>query len=115
MFVGDSYVGKSSVIITWTQDKFPSLHEPTVLDQWKGRRMYKGKEIELTIYDTAGHDDLASIRPIAYANTDCFIICYSVNDRNSFHNAKTKWLGEVKSCAQTAPCILVGTKTDLRS
>ena len=37
-----------------------------------------------------------------------------MNDRNSFKNASTKWLQEVKTCAMTAPCILVGTKSDLR-
>ena len=69
----------------------------------------------MTIFDTAGHDDLGRIRPIAYNGADCFLICYAMNDRNSFKNACTKWLNEIKNCAQTAPCILVGTKSDLRT
>lgn len=86
-----------------------------MLDSWNGTKHYKGKEVDLTIFDTAGHDDLGTIRPIAYANTDCFLVCYSVNDRNSFNNACSKWLSEIKTCAKTAPCILVGTKSDLRT
>ena len=86
VFVGDTFVGKSSIILTWTQEKFPALTDPTVLDTWSGTKQYKGKEVELTIFDTAGHDDLGAIRPIAYANTDCFLVCFSVNDRNSFNN-----------------------------
>ena len=115
VFVGDTFVGKSSIILTWTQEKFPSLHEPTVLDSWSGTKQYKGSEVNLTIFDTAGHDDLGRIRPIAYNGADCFIVCYAVNDRNSFKNAQTKWLQEIKNCAQAAPCILVGTKSDLRT
>ena len=69
----------------------------------------------MTIFDTAGHDDLGRIRPIAYNGADCFLICYAMNDRNSFKNACSKWLNEIKNCASTAPCILVGTKSDLRS
>ena len=99
VFVGDTFVGKSSVILTWTQEKFPSIHEPTVLDTWAGVRQYKGNEVQLTIFDTAGHEDLGRIRPIAYNGADCFIVCYAVNDRNSFKNACTKWLQEVKTCA----------------
>ena len=115
VFVGDTFVGKSSIILTWTQEKFPALHEPTVLDSWTGTKQYKGSEVVLTIFDTAGHDDLGRIRPIAYNGADCFIVCYAINDRNSFKNASTKWLQEIKNCAQAAPCILVGTKSDLRN
>ena len=114
VFVGDTFVGKSSIILTWTQEKFPTLHEPTVLDTWNGTKLYKGNEVNLTIYDTAGHEDLGRIRPIAYNNTDCFLICYSINNRESFKNATTKWLQEIKNTAQQAPYILVGTKSDLR-
>ena len=85
-----------------------------MLDTWVGTKTYKGREMNLMIFDTAGHDDLGRIRPIAYQNTDCFIVCYATNDRNSFKNATSKWLNEIKSCAQSAPCILVGTKSDLR-
>ena len=115
VFVGDTFVGKSSIILTWTQEKFPALHEPTVLDTWIGPKTYKGTEMNLMIFDTAGHDDLGRIRPIAYQGTDCFLVCYATNDRNSFKNATTKWLSEIKSCATAAPCILVGTKSDLRA
>lgn len=108
-------MGKTSIILTWTQEKFPTLHEPTVLDSWQGAKQYKGREVSLTIFDTAGHDDLGRIRPIAYNGADCFIVCFAINDRNSFNNACTKWLSEIKTCAQTAPCLLVGTKSDLRN
>ena len=86
-----------------------------MLDQWSGNKLYKGKEMQLTIFDTAGHDDLSALRPISYGGTDCFLICYAINDRNSFENASRKWLAEIKTCASLAPCILVGTKSDLRS
>ena len=71
--------------------------------------------MRLTIFDTAGHDDLGRIRPIAYNGADCFLVCFAINDRNSFENATSKWLSEIKTCAQMAPCILVGTKSDLRN
>ena len=102
--------------MTWTQDRFPVLLEPTVLDAWTGTKLCDGKEVELTIFDTPGHEDLATLaRPIAYYNADCFLVCYAINDRNSFNNACSNYLNEIKAIAKNAPCILVGTKTDLRT
>ena len=34
--------------------------------------------------------------------------------RNSLDNACKKWISEVKTTAKACPCILVGTKLDLR-
>ena len=114
VFVGDTAVGKTSIIMTWTQETFPSLYEPTVFDTYNGTKNYKGSEVKLQIWDTAGHEDLGRLRPIAYANTDCFIICFSLMQRNSLENACKKWISEVKTTARACPCILVGTKLDLR-
>ena len=114
VFVGDTAVGKTSVIMTWTQEVFPSLYEPTVFDTYNGTKNYKGSEVKLQIWDTAGHEDLGRLRPIAYANTDCFIICFSLMDKSSLENACQKWISEVKTTARACPCILVGTKMDLR-
>ena len=114
VFVGDTAVGKTSIIMTWTQETFPSLYEPTVFDTYNGTKNYKGCEVKLQIWDTAGHEDLGRLRPIAYANTDCFIVCFSLMQRNSLENACKKWISEVKTTARACPCILVGTKLDLR-
>ena len=114
VFVGETAVGKTSIIMTWTQEKFPTLYEPTVFDTYNGTKNYKGAEIKLQIWDTAGHEDLGRLRPIAYTNTDCFLVCFSLVDKNSLKQACTKWIAEVKATAKSCPCILVGTKMDLR-
>ena len=87
VFVGDTAVGKTSVIMTWTQEKFPDLYEPTVFDTYNGTKHYNGKDVKLQIWDTAGHDDLGGLRPIAYANTDCFMVCFSMTSKESLRNA----------------------------
>ena len=47
VFVGETAVGKTSIIMTWTQEKFPTLYEPTVFDTYNGTKNYKGAEIKL--------------------------------------------------------------------
>ena len=54
------------------------------------------------------------MRGIAYNNTDCFLICFSLVDRNSLENACNFWTNEVKAIWRECPCVLVGTKRDLR-
>lgn len=41
-------------------------------------------------------------------------MCYSIVDKSSFNNIKTKWKPEVDSHWASAKVILVGTKLDLR-
>ena len=107
-------MGKTSVIMTWTQERFPTGYEPTVFDTYYGTKTYDGKEVKLQIWDTAGHDDLGRLRPIAFTNTDCFLICFSLKDRNSLKRAVSKWKAEVKTTAKECPIVLIGTKLDLR-
>ena len=64
--------------MTWIQKKFPTLYEPTVMDRYYREHEYKDKVIGLRVQDTAGHEDLGRLRPIAYSNTDCFVICFDL-------------------------------------
>ena len=52
------------------------------------------------------------MRSISYVGTDCFMVCFSLVDRISLESACNFWTSEVKVI--DCPCILVGTKRDLR-
>jgi len=43
-----------------------------------------------------------------------FLVCFSVVSPTSYENVKTKWWPEIQRHAPGVPCILVGTKEDLR-
>jgi small GTP-binding protein len=64
--------------------------------------------------DTAGQEDYSRLRPIAYPNTDIFLIVFSVVDSKSFISAKKKWFPEVKQEVPNANVLFVGSKMDLR-
>ena len=113
-FVGDTTVGKTALLMAWTQGEFPQMYVPTVIDIIKRQQEYEGKVFELTVRDTAGHDDLGRLRPIAYINTDCFVICFDLTQPETLDRARTWWLAEAKCTVKQAPCILVGCKLDLR-
>ena len=54
------------------------------------------------------------MRPLSYPGTHVFLVCFSVVSPTSYENVKTKWYPEIRHHAPGVPCILVGTKEDLR-
>jgi len=73
-----------------------------------------GQTVQFALWDTAGQEDYEQLRPLSYPNTDVIIICFSIDNRDSFENVSLKWIPEVRHFCPRTPVVLVGTKTDLR-
>lgn len=71
--------------------------------------------IKMALWDTAGQEDYELLRPLSYPNTDVLLICFAINNRDSFENVTEKWIPEIKSYCPGTPYLLVGTKIDLRT
>ncbi|KFM68168.1 Cdc42-like protein, partial [Stegodyphus mimosarum] len=65
-------------------------------------------------FDTPGEEYYDHLRPIAYSETDVFLVCFSVVSPSSFENVKEKWIPEITRHCQETPFLLVGTQIDLR-
>jgi len=112
--VGDGAVGKTCLLIAYTQNEFPEEYVPTVFDNHACTITVDSKEYSLTLWDTAGQEDYERLRPLSYPNTDCFLLCYSIASKTSFENVTTKWNPEIRHFSPHVPIVLVGTKADLR-
>lgn len=112
--VGDGAVGKTSLLISYTENRFPVDYVPTVFDNFTTGVEVDGKLINFALWDTAGQEEYSRLRALSYPETDVFLLCFSVVSESSFENIKTKWYPEVKHHCPEAKLMLVGTKIDLR-
>jgi len=116
VIVGDSGIGKSSIMIRFAEDTFNYHYISTIGVDFKiSTIQHKNKSIKFQIWDTAGQDRFRTITSSYYRGSQGTIICYDITDRNTF-NSVIKWLEEVNKHSINEPIlILCGTKADLES
>jgi len=112
--VGDGAVGKTSLLISYATDKFPTDYVPTVFENYTAQMELDGETILLHLWDTAGQEDYDRLRPLSYPQSDVVLLCFSLVSPNSYESIKVKWNPEVNHYIPDIPHILVGTKLDLR-
>jgi len=114
--VGDGAVGKTSLLIRASTEKFPTEYLPTVFENYT-MQMKHGKNndtVLLHLWDTAGQEEYDRLRPLSYPRSDVILLCFSTISQVSFESVKQKWWPEVHHYIANVPHILIGTKIDLR-
>jgi small GTP-binding protein len=111
--VGSEGTGKTALLISYSSNTFPPEHVPTIFDNYTAGTEYKGKNILVNIWDTAGLDEYSHLRLLSYADTDVFLICFDVGNRTSF-DAVHSWYTEIKFYVPESKVILVANKIDIR-
>lgn len=115
LLIGDSGVGKSSLLLRFTADKFDDL-SPTIGVDFKVEMMILGtKRLKLTIWDTAGQERFRTLTSSYYRGAHGIILVYDVSRRTTFTDFSDVWLKEVEWFPTNKDCIkvLVGNKVDL--
>eukprot|EP01125_Pyxidicula_operculata_P009635 TRINITY_DN3161_c3_g1_i1.p1 TRINITY_DN3161_c3_g1~~TRINITY_DN3161_c3_g1_i1.p1 ORF type:complete len:204 (+),score=33.38 TRINITY_DN3161_c3_g1_i1:16-627(+) len=114
LLLGDSGVGKSSLMIRQCDQEFNFNTLSTVGIDFKEQRIeINEKQIKLQIWDTAGQERFRTITKSYYRGAQGYILVYDITSRMSFEHIKY-WLNEVKKHGrEDFYTILVGNKIDL--
>ncbi|XP_006000834.1 ras-related protein Rab-18-like [Latimeria chalumnae] len=114
LIIGESGVGKSSLLLRFTDDKFDSQLGATIGVDFKVKSMtVEGNNVKLAIWDTAGQERFRTLTPSYYRGAQGVILAYDVTRKDTFRQLGN-WLNELETyCTKTNIVkMLVGNKID---
>lgn len=116
LLLGDSGVGKSSLILRWTEDCFNPSLVGTVGVTFKTKRVNIGGDyISVQVWDTAGQEQFHKITTSYYRGVQGIMLIYDISDRKSLENVEY-WVKNIKEHASDSVHVaLIGNKVDLRA
>ncbi|OBZ65649.1 Ras-related protein RABB1c [Grifola frondosa] len=116
IITGDAAVGKSSLLVRLTDQRFLANPDPTLGVEFGSKLITipeENKVVKLQCWDTAGTESFRSITRSYYRGAAGCLLVYDVTSRQSFVDARS-WLTDVREHADPhLTCILVGNKIDL--
>ncbi len=114
VIIGESGVGKSCLVLNFTEQKPRRQHQVTIACEFASRTVdIDGKKIKVQIWDTAGQENFRSITRSYYKTAVAAVVVYDITCKKSFERV-TNWLSELKDNAHHNVAIaLVGNKLDL--
>ena len=115
LLVGDSDVGKTSLLSIYTDNKFPDTHLATIGVEFRVKTLIKRNfKVNLQIWDTAGQERFRSITKNFFYNADGILFVYDITNHDTFEGVKI-WIRESESFVTGFKKILLGNKVDIES
>jgi len=114
LIIGDSGVGKTCLLSSYTEENFDNNNYLTTIGIDLSVKLLTclDRFIKLQIWDTAGQERFRTITNNYYHGADGVIIVYDVTERNTFENVKM-WLKTINEKAKKDVYkILIGNKID---
>jgi len=114
IIIGDTGVGKSCLLLQFTDKRFQPVHDLTIGVEFGARLInIDHNQIKLQIWDTAGQESFRSITRSYYRDAAGALLVYDITRRESF-NHLTRWLEEARQNGNPNMTImLIGNKNDL--
>ncbi|KAH3714397.1 Ras family [Pelomyxa schiedti] len=120
VLLGDSGVGKTSLMDQYVNQKFSQNYRATVgADFLTKEVMVDGRLVTMQIWDTAGQERFRSLGVAFYRGADCCVLVFDVTTPKTFESLEN-WVGEFLIQAapfepQSFPFVVIGNKIDLPS
>ena len=114
ILIGDSYVGKSNILLKYLKNQFNENSKTTIGVEFGTKNIIiNNKRIKIQIWDTAGQERYRSITSAYYKGAKGALIVYNITRKNTFDNID-KWIIDLKLNGDKNICIIIlGNKSDL--
>ena len=114
MVLGESKVGKTSLIKRYTKDQFGGVYLTTVGMDFQDKIIeIEDKKVRLQVWDTAGQERFRNVTKSYFQSSRGLLVVYDITDKESFEKINF-WIKNIKENApENAKLILVGNKCDL--
>ena len=113
LVLGDSSVGKTTLLLKYVDGYFPTLYVATIGVEFKTKKInVDGIDITLQIWDTAGQERFRSVTKSFLKGADGIIYVYDVTNKESFDNLKT-WINTAEESITDFKKIIIGNKIDI--
>merc|ERR1712054_757968 len=116
VLLGDSAVGKSSLVLRFVRGQFFEYQESTIGAAFLTQTVtLQDTTVKFEVWDTAGQERYHSLAPMYYRGAAAAIVAYDITNRDTFRRAK-QWVKELQR--QGNPNIVIalaGNKSDLSS
>ena len=117
VLVGESGVGKTSIIKQFTAHSFDPDCQASISSQFSSKVVNINdtkKAIRFDLWDTAGQEKYRSLAKIFYKDARIIIFVYEITNKKSFEGLQNYWYQQVNSsCLPNVIFALVGNKNDL--
>ena len=112
LLLGDTAVGKTSILLKYTDGYFPEMYVSTIGVEYKSKKInINGNEINLQIWDTAGQERYKSITTSFLKGADGVLFVYDITQKASFDGLKS-WIRDSQEVTQDFQKIIIGNKKD---
>ena len=114
LLIGNSDVGKSSLILRYVDQIWNDVFVPTIGVDFKVKSIEVDKKlVKMQIWDTAGQERFRNVISSYFKGAHGILLIYDITSRDSFKELEN-WLGEVERHASSQVLkILIGNKSDL--
>ena len=112
LIIGDSAVGKTSLLLKYVDNFFPETHMATIGVEYKTKNIETSKyKVILHLWDTAGQERFKSITKSFFNNANGIVFVYDITSKESFDGVKN-WIKDAEPYGKFES-ILCGNKIDL--
>ena len=114
LLLGDSSVGKTSILLKYISNKFDESSISTVGVDYMDKIIdYNKFKIKLQIWDTSGEEKFRTITKNFYRNADGLLVVFDLTKKESYDHIRS-WINEAKENNDKLKTLLIGNKLDLK-